>query len=92
MDQVAVTDYEFHNVIPHVVASSSMSDVDPELLLQKVSDKSKVIALGGFVSRVCHKYGISHLRIDHPSPLNRNLNDAQYEMNMLMRLKEYIDV
>lgn len=91
-ESVSLEQYEFYNVIPHVVASSSLDDVDVELLLQKVHAKRKVVALGGFASRVLNKYAISHMQIDHPSPRNRNLNDPAYELKMLDRLRDYLNV
>lgn len=69
-----------------------MSDVDKEQLEAAVRGKKVVIALGGFVSRVCKKYGIPHIKIDHPSPRNRNLNSLEYEMMMLNELQVNIAI
>jgi uracil-DNA glycosylase len=49
-----------------------------------------VIALGCWVSSVLKRNGIEHLKIDHPSPRNRNFNDPTYEGRMLTVLREYL--
>jgi uracil-DNA glycosylase len=90
LEVVDVHAFAFHNVIPHMVNSYDIKDVDEAALMKAVKGKKIIIALGGFVSKVCTKYGIDHYKIDHPSPRNRNLNDPLYEINMLLDLKEYL--
>ena len=82
--------WSFHNVVHNRVDSASMSDVDEEELLKRVAGKKKVVALGGFVSRVCTKYKIDHCKVDHPSSRNRNFNDPSYEPKVLAKLKAYL--
>ena len=65
-------------------------DVDEAKLKKAVKNKKIIIALGGFVERVCKKYSISNYKIDHPSPRNRNLNSKEYEQKMLDDLKCYL--
>ena len=89
-DRLGLESYDFHNVIPNVTNGSKMEEVDVDMLLQRVRGRKKVIALGGFVSRVLTKYKIEHHKADHPSPRNRNFNDPAYEPMMLDRLKAYI--
>lgn len=90
MEWVGEPAWAFHNVIPNKINSYNMSDVDTDKLESVVRNKKVIIALGGFVSRVCTKYGISHIKIDHPSPRNRNLNSIEYEIAMLQRLQHDI--
>lgn len=92
MDWVGEPAWSFHNVIPNKINSYNMSDVDEDQLEAAVRGKKVVIALGGFVSRVCKKYGIRHIKIDHPSPRNRNLNSLEYEITMLNELQFQIAV
>jgi ribosomal protein S5 len=92
MMTVGVRDWDFHNVIPNKINSYDINDVDVDALYRAVEGKGVVIALGGFVQKVCNKYGIDNYKIDHPSPRNRNLNSMEYEANMLHNLKEHIDV
>lgn len=90
MNQSRCSEWTFHNVIPNVADSTDVSDVDVEQLWNAVKGKEKVVALGGFVSRVCDRFGIEHHRVDHPSPRNRNLNDPSYEKHMIDRLANYL--
>lgn len=90
-DTVNLTEWDFHNVIPNKINSHDMKDVDIFALHDAVYNKKLVIALGGFVSKVCTKYNIEHYKIDHPSPRNRNLNDPQYEKQMLKKLKAHLN-
>jgi len=91
MMTVGIRDWDFHNVIPHKINSYDIKDVDVDALHKAVEGKGIVISLGGFVQKVCNKYGIDNYKIDHPSPRNRNLNSMEYEANMLHKLKEYLD-
>lgn len=90
-DFVGISMFAFHNVIPNKINSYDINDVDEEALYEAVKDKSIIIALGGFVERVCKKYKIDCYKIDHPSPRNRNLNDPHYEQQMLQNLKKFLD-
>jgi len=92
MTTVGIRDWDFHNVIPDKINSYDMKDVNVEALYKAVEGKGVVIALGGFVQKVCNKHGIDNYKIDHPSPRNRNLNSMEYEANMLHNLKEHLDV
>jgi len=90
-DGVGIESFSFHNVIPNKVNSYDINDVDVAALKQAVNGRRMIIALGGFVERVCKKHGITCYKIDHPSPRNRNLNSAKYEHDMLDRLRGYVD-
>jgi hypothetical protein len=90
-NEVNISMFAFHNVIPNKINSYDINDVDEDALYEAVQGKTIVIALGGFVERVCKKYKIDCYKIDHPSPRNRNLNDPKYEKQMLKKLKKYLD-
>lgn len=92
MDLVNEPSWAFHNVIPNVVNSYKIDDVDELALTEAIYRKKVIIALGGFVSRVLNRYGIQHIKIDHPSPRNRNLNSARYEDQMLINLLREIQL
>ena len=81
--------WDFFNIIT-VDNSTDISLCDENRIKTKCENRKKIIALGGTVSRVLTKYKIDHYKIDHPSPRNRNLNDKEYEKQMLIKLKEYI--
>ena len=88
---VGVRDWDFHNVIPNKINSYDIKDVDVDALYTACEGKGVVIALGGFVQKVCNKYSIDNYKIDHPSPRNRNLNSMEYEAAMLHKLKDFLD-
>ena len=88
---VGLKKFDFVNCIPDVASSSSMNDVNWDNLVLKCFSKKRVVALGNFPSKVLDRCRIPHLKIDHPSGLNRNLNSPDCETQMLKRLKEYID-
>ena len=74
--------YCFSNVIPYE-GKYSHKDVDYDFVRESTRGHDTVIALGGFVSRVLNRCHIDHITMPHPSPLNRNLNDKDYERAML---------
>ena len=92
MNHVGEPAWAFHNIIPHKVNSYDVNDVDEVALTHAIYRKKVIIALGGFVSRVLKQYGIIHIKIDHPSPRNRNLNSLEYELEMLVNLEFNIAV
>jgi hypothetical protein len=87
MDHVNEPAWAFHNIIPNKVNSYDINDVDAWALTGAIYRKKVIIALGGFVSRVLKRYGVIHIKIDHPSPRNRNLNSLEYEITMLLELQ-----
>jgi uracil-DNA glycosylase len=90
MDGIGIYEWSFHNIIPNKINSTDMNDVDVDALKAATKGKKVIIALGGFVSKACAKHKVAHYKIDHPSPRNRNLNDPEYEIKMLLDLKEHI--
>lgn len=90
MKQSGQREWSFHNVIPDVAGSCCIHDVDSNALLKAAHCKSVIIALGGFVYNVCARHGIDSFKIDHPSPRNRNFNDAAYEPKVVARLKKFL--
>lgn len=71
--------YSFTNIIP-----------ESEVYLDPIIDYNTIIALGGKVSDILTKNGIRHFKMPHPSPLNRLLNDKDYEMKCLNECKEWL--
>ena len=84
-------EWDFHNLIPDKTNSMDKDDIDFEMLYEKIYNKTKIIALGGFVSNQLNRLSIKHLKIDHPSPRNRNLNHPQYQKQIIEKLKNYLN-
>ena len=82
--------YCFSNVIPYE-GKYSHKDVDTNFVRKSIQGHDTIIALGGFVSSVLKRMNIDHIRLPHPSPLNRNLNDKDYERAMLRNAKLTVD-
>jgi hypothetical protein len=57
--------------------------VDLDFVRESTKGHDIIVALGGFVSKTLQRAGIDHISLPHPSPLNRKLNDKEYEKAML---------
>tara|TARA_B100000925_G_scaffold212128_1_gene161844 strand:- start:20531 stop:21001 length:471 start_codon:yes stop_codon:yes gene_type:complete len=93
--RLGLEEWDFHNVIPHIMNCKDIKQVDESALQKAVKGKKVIIALGHLVARVCKKYAIDNYKIDHPSPRNRNFNGEAgriYEQKMLDELKKFLDV
>lgn len=64
--------------------------IDHSYLFKSVQPHSKVIALGGLVSKTLDRLSIDHYILPHPSPLNRQINDYSYINRKLQECKEYL--
>lgn len=89
MDTIGVRHWSFVNCIS-IPGPYSFNDVDFEHLTRSVSGYDKVVALGAFPSRALKMIGVNHHVLPHPSGLNRNLNDKDYEAAQVNMCKEYI--
>lgn len=90
-ESVGLYEWDFHNLIPNKVNCLDKTYINHNLLIEKIKNKNKIIALGGYVSGYLTKNKIDHLKIDHPSPRNRNLNNLNYVQTLVLKLKEYIN-
>lgn len=81
--------YSFSNVIPYE-GEYKMKDVDGEFVRSFAQGYDKVIALGSFASRALSSSGVEHFVLPHPSPLNRKLNNKQYEKQVIEECKEWL--
>lgn len=68
----------------------SMRDVDFDLLSESCRGHDKVVALGNFPSQALRKISVDHFTLPHPSGLNRKLNDRDYELDQLLKCRNYI--
>ena len=90
MEALGFHHYSFSNVIPYE-GSYKMKDVDVDYVNSFTKGYNKVIALGGFVSNSLRKAKIDHYTLPHPSPLNRKLNDREYERECIERCREWLE-
>jgi hypothetical protein len=81
--------YCFSNVIP-TPGEYKLDKVDYDYVSSIVEGHDKVIALGGFVSTVLNRLKVEHFVLPHPSPLNRKLNDKNYEKLCLDQCAQFL--
>jgi hypothetical protein len=81
--------YCFSNVIPYE-GKYTQRDVNYNFVRKSIEGHNTIIALGGFVSGVLKRMNVDHITMPHPSPLNRNLNDKDYERAVLKNVRNYI--
>lgn len=72
------------------LTKSEIQDNIPSLR-EKCSKFTKVVAVGRTASMALNIAGIDHHQIEHPSGLNRKLNDQEYVEQMIEDLKKYCD-
>lgn len=89
MDDIGIRHWAFVNCIPNP-GPYTFSDVDFNHLYRCVAGHDKVVCLGSFPSKALQKLDINHHTLPHPSGLNRNLNDKDYERLQVKLCKEYI--
>ena len=58
--------------------------------LKVTSNYHKVIALGNVASDSLKKINVEHFKMPHPSGLNRQLNDKQFEKNKIKECYNYL--
>jgi hypothetical protein len=91
MHEASVKAWDFQNVIPHKINCLDPDEVFYDLLEDRLLPFGKVIALGGFVSKVLKKIGIPHLQIYHPSTRNRALNSKENHVKTVKMIKKYLN-
>lgn len=89
MDRLNIRHFSFINTFDYP-GDPKMSNVDFERLNKLCSEYNNILALGEFVSKVLSKIGAEYYSLPHPSPLNRLLNDKEYEDCILKECKEYL--
>lgn len=89
MTQVEVDIFSFCNTFEEC-GKAEMSKVDLKRLCTLTDGYDKIIALGGFVSEALNKIEVQHFKLPHPSPLNRLLNDKNFEKRVLQECEKYL--
>lgn len=89
MSHVGVENYSFMNAVSEK-GEVSHKDVDYKSLKDATTGYKYVVALGGFASKSLCNIKVSHFKLPHPSPRNRQLNDKTKLALTLMALQEYI--
>lgn len=86
-------EFDFQNVVPHIVnAPADMELVNFKALMRRLEPfkSKKIIALGGFVSKVLKSIDIPHLPLYHPSGKTRQLNDFEVRLDQIRKIYSYL--
>ena len=70
--------------------NSHNSDCSLAIQYLNIFPHIKFIALGKVASARLQRLDVVHYKLDHPSGLNRKLNDKQYEFDMLNKCREWL--
>ena len=89
MDDLNIKYFSFVNCIPSP-GRYNKSDIDYDMIDVCTRDYEVVLALGNFPSEALNKINVKHFKLPHPSGLNRQLNDVNYELDMLRQCRNYI--
>ena len=78
--------------IEHPYDWTNIYDLDDKVIFNpfEAYKYKYIIALGNVSSGYMTKLGIQHLKIPHPSRLNRQWNDPKTEITTKKRLKKYL--
>ena len=90
MTAVGVHHFSFVNTFDEPGVKPTHNNVDYTRLCTLTQEYDKIISLGSFVSTALNKIGVAHYSMPHPSPLNRLLNDKDYERTVISKCKEYL--
>lgn len=86
MDSCGINNFSFINTYDTI----EESEVDLGRLQEASIGYEKIVALGEFVSMQLRDAKVNHYKMPHPSPLNRQLNDKEYERSQVIGLKAYL--
>ena len=90
LDACNVGIYSFTNLCASSATSLKKGEIRETMLHEIFKDYNKIITLGKEVKHYTNKMGYDFYELPHPSPLNRNLNDKNYEKDVIKGLQSFI--
>lgn len=84
----------FENVYPHFTASNAcpkISQVDLGRLENIIKSYNSLVVLGKFAAKAVKKIDVTNVKIvhvEHPSGLNRNLNNVETHLECIKKIRE----
>jgi len=91
LDACDVRIYSYSNACAHHAPSLKKGNIDKTFLQNIAKNYNKILVLGKEVEQLFTKMGIEHFALPHPSPLNRKLNDKNFEKSVINGLHSYIN-
>lgn len=82
------TDYDWRNLVDEAGALPKMKEVT--IKRREVSNYEKVVCLGNKPEQWCKSVEIEHLKVPHPSGLNRQWNNPEMETITINNLNNYL--
>tara|TARA_B100001564_G_C20332618_1_gene530810 strand:+ start:173 stop:538 length:366 start_codon:yes stop_codon:yes gene_type:complete len=82
LNTLEIDDYRFINCSKD---RGKTFKIDYDNLIKETRAQT-VVALGSVASKALTKINVEHFKMPHPSPMNRQLNDKEYERQKLMEL------
>lgn len=83
------TPYDWHNLVEYHAPNLKMKEV--QLSAESIREYDKVIALGNMPSEWLTRNQIHHIKVPHPSGLNRAWNDPTTEPLTITRIATYLE-
>jgi hypothetical protein len=80
--------YDWRNLVDIPGQNPKMSEV--ELKHAEISGYDKVICLGNKPEQWCNSHQIEHIKVPHPSGLNRKWNVPGQEITTIESIKEFL--
>ena len=90
-EQINLPIFSFMNLSDDPEWDFKYKSLDKKMIVQMLSDRDIIVALGSQVYNTLKRLGFNSFKMPHPSPLNRQLNDSEYERQMLSELKDYVE-
>ena len=90
LDACDVRIYSFTNLAPSSSQSLKKAEINDTMFHEIFKNYNKIITLGKEVKQYTKKMGYDFYELPHPSPLNRNLNDKNYEKDVIRGLQSFI--
>lgn len=85
---IAEEQYDWRNLVDEPGKNPKMSEI--ELHKHEVTDYGKVICLGNKPEQWCKSLNIQHIKVPHPSGLNRKWNNPGLEVITINDISKYL--
>lgn len=92
MDELGVDRFKWKwtNLFLTKTTRTKLEGIETQEFMERLKGYGKIIALGNIPSDQMKKLGIQHLKVPHPSGLNRMWNDPELEPKVINDIKGYL--
>ena len=92
MDELGVDRFKWKwtNVFLTKTTRTKLEGIETQEFMERLKGYGKIIALGNIPSDQMKRLGIQHLKVPHPSGLNRMWNDPELEPKVINDIKGYL--